>query len=271
MAKKSKSQPKFQTEKPENWPDIALNPKDTNVLYMIYEETSGFVVDFTDREFLPSPDFTGTLVHYTISSENTQYTIKPDGTFEQSYRFWDRDISDGKRIVTAKSRREVIDINRFVDGKEHCEYGPASEETMRYFVDFPDGTRRDRYNYKPTVHYMLNGRETTKTAWQKAVKNGIAIVRESRIKFNGTMLIGEELELGGNGSSILWVRNGEELWALDLPHRQGRDDAKSINAKRREMEIDEKDKERYFLTTPDKLEDMVGESFVAMLKSTTPT
>jgi hypothetical protein len=232
---------KFLPNKPAEWTrfDYKLHKKDKNIFYCnISEEIESFYPDLEK------------------------------GIFENFFADFAKDKED-LVLVTELAEGSIIRgatylISRIKSSQFHCDYAPAIE-WVRYYGPSPIN------NPNVSKKYCLYSKELNRTAFNIAKKKGIEAVRETRIKINGTVSVGEELEFAGNGNGILWVRNGEELWVLDFPYRSvnTRYDSSLINDQRKLMGIDEKDKTRFFLTDAQTLENMVGESLLSVMKSTT--
>jgi len=193
--------------------------------------------------------------------------------------------------------REYYTIFRIEKGKLHCNYGPALSFAERDKCSYQDldrneiptpvsETERETPKIERENHYFLNGFKVTQKAWKEAVKSGVAnivdeggnsstntkaVTQTSRIKFSGELSVGEELTVYGDNDKIIWIRNGEELWALDRVSRTKPKNSLDITKKMRSMGISEDDKTRFFLVSQTELENIFCETLEPLVKSTTAT
>jgi len=176
---------------------------------------------------------------------------------------------EGYPVRERRFIRLNFELFRLKNGKCHCEYDKAHRS---FYVWNLEQNGLKPISSDTASSYYLNGVAfATKKAWSAALKNNLSVsksIYKSRIKLNGEIEIGEEFAAFGMNDRIIWVMNGTELWALDIPYRLHKTEAGAINAKWRSLG---ESKDRLFLVDSSKLEEMVVDTVGPMLKSTSPT
>jgi len=178
-----------------------------------------------------------------------------------------------KAAVSVRGRKSAFSVTilRYKNGKLHSEAYPAAETKVlrlcEYIRDGKTEVETNRERSSSQNHY-LNGTSISEAKKKVAVEKGIDIKTTSRLKLYGSLRLGEELECFGD-DGLVWVRNGQELWALDLPYRTKSIQSRYIGEQRRKMLIDENDKTRFFLVDSAKLEEIVVNTMPYLLTGTT--
>lgn len=216
-----------------------------------YDETTNKYTDITDKKL---DNFTGVLISYNTTTRN----------FE-NYR--------GRQWQTYSYTSVYCSIMRFLNGEKHCTYAPAFQE----FYGNMNFSNDDQDYLKNTNKWFLYGKSLTKEVWSKAIKNNlfsqekITKLRTNRIKLNGHLVLGEQLEAFGNGN-LLWIRSGVEYLVLAKEFRRSAVDSRIITKQKQVFahQYGTSDKETRECSM-EEMEEMFTDNLSILLRSVTPT
>jgi hypothetical protein len=260
-------------EKPQGWPEFDQLPKKLgfveedgkNLLYLddlryaSLRSKAYFRMYFPEiKELLEAnyPNFTGAILSYQ--------TIQTSYNYTREEPYWANSYS----------------LIRLKNGKLHNGKEPAFialDPNYRSGEIIRPRSYSSKYDGPATkaILYALDGTIVSPTIWKKNVESGDAenITQEDRgkrLQFTGHIILGEEIEAYGH-ERLLWVRNGDELYVLDIVDRDTNHQTKIIERKIRAMRITKDKMEKLvFEKRSRELEEFFIDNAQFVLKSITP-